>query len=188
MVQPVDFYEISIPQTQMQLIRDDSMFAAGTPVYFLDFVDDRLHLDGMSQTIVGRYNAQAVLDIVRYGSSSRGLYPVRIEAKGQAVIIEFNGYCSQLAFDTVRVNKVKNYGFQVITHHNKDIAKSVSLVDNCVAIECCEETKGCKVRYGGNGERNKSGRRLGARGNLVGYHAAALPSWCYMFSEVATEK
>ena len=183
-----DCYEISIPQTQMQLIRDDSMFAAGTPVYFLDFVDDRLHLDGVSQTIVGRYNAQAVLDIVRYGSSSRGLYPVRIEAKGQAVIIEFNGYCSQLAFDTVRVNKVKNYGFQVITHHNKDIAKSVSLVDNCVAIECCEETKGCKVRYGGNGERNKSGRRLGARGNLVGYHAAALPSWCYMFSEVATEK
>ena len=76
-------YEISVPQAQMQLIRDDSSFVAGTPVYFLDFVDDRIHLNGKSQTVVGRYNAAAVLDILRYGYSDRGLYPVDIKIEGE---------------------------------------------------------------------------------------------------------
>ena len=118
-----DCYEISIPQAQMQLIREDSLFVAGTPVYHLDFVNDRLHLDGKSQTVVGRYNAAAVLDIVRWGDSNRGLYPVKVKSEGKAAIIEFNNSGGKLAFDTINVNKVKNYGFSVITPDNKDISQ-----------------------------------------------------------------
>ena len=183
-----DCYEISVPQAQMQLIRDDSLFVAGTPVYFLDFVDDRIHLDGKSQTVVGRYNAAVVLDIVRYGYSSRGLYPVDVKSEGKMAIIEFNDNDGALEFDTINVIKVKNYGFSVITPDNKDIAQKVSIVENKIVIECNDDTKGCRVRYGANGEKNKSGRRLGARGNLVRRYSSALPSWCYMFDEATTER
>ena len=183
-----DCYEISVPQAQMQLIRDDSLFVAGTPVYFLDFVDDRIHLDGKSQTVVGRYNAAAVLDIVRQENSRRGLYPIDVNSEGKMTTIEFNDYDGTLEFDTINVNKVKNYGFSVITPDNKDIAQKVSIVDNKIVIECNDDTKGCRVRYGANGEKNKSGRRLGARGNLVRRCPSALPAWCYMFDEATTER
>ena len=183
-----DCYEISVPQAQMQLIRDDSLFVAGTPVYFLDFVDDRIHLDGKSQTVVGRYNAAAVLDIVRQENSRRGLYPIDVNSEGKMTTIEFNDYDGTLEFDTINVNKEKNYGFSVITPDNKDIAQKVSIVDNKIVIECNDDTKGCRVRYGANGEKNKSGRRLGARGNLVRRCPSALPAWCYMFDEATTER
>ena len=182
-----DCYEISIPQVQMQLIRDDSCFVAGTPVYFLDFVDDRIHLDGKSQTVVGRYNAAAVLDIVRRGDSNRGLYPVNVKSKGNTAIIEFNNSGGKLVFDTINVNKVRNYGFSVITPDNRDIAQRVGIVNDNIVIECSDNTKGCKVRYGANGEKNKSGRRFGARGNLVRRNAAKLQVWCYMFDEATNE-
>lgn len=178
-----DCYEMSVPQAQMQLIREDSLFVAGTPVYFLDFVDDRLHLDGKSQAAVGQYHAAAVLDIVRSGTSCRGLYPVKVEAEGNTAVIEFNENGGTLDFDTVTVVKVLNYGFSVATPDNRDIARKVSLCGNRVVIECGEDTKGCKVRYGANGEKNKSGRRSGARGNLVRKSEAQLPAWCYMFDE-----
>lgn len=189
-------YEISVPQAQMQLIRDDSCFVAGTPVYFLDFVDDRIHLDGKSQTVVGRYNAAAVLDILRYGYSDRGLYPVDIKIEGKIAIIDFNKNDSKelvdnsgkLEFDTINVNKVKNYGFSVITPDNKDIAVKVTIVDDKIVIECNADAKGCKVRYGANGEKNKSGRRLGARGNLLRRNSSMMPEWCYMFDEATTER
>lgn len=201
-------YEISVPQAQMQLIRDDSCFVAGTPVYFLDFVDDRIHLDGKSQTVVGRYNAAAVLDILRYGYSDRGLYPVDIKtggnvegriggkSEGTTVIIDFNkndskewvGNSGKLEFDTINVNKVKNYGFSVITPDNKDIAEKVTIVDDKIVIECNADAKGCRVRYGANGEKNKSGRRLGARGNLLRRNSTMMPEWCYMFDEATNER
>ena len=189
-------YEISVPQAQMQLIRDDSCFVAGTPVYFLDFVDDRIHLDGKSQTVVGRYNAAAVLDILRYGYSDRGLYPVDIKIEGKIAIIDFNKNDSKelvdnsgkLEFDTINVNKVKNYGFSVITPDNKDIAVKVTIVDDKIVIECNADAKGCRVRYGANGEKNKSGRRLGARGNLLRRNSSMMPEWCYMFDEATNER
>ena len=181
-------YEISVPQAQMQLIRDDYCFVAGTPVYFLDFVDDRIHLDGKSQTVVGRYNAAAVLDILRYGYSDRGLYPVNVKSKGNTAIIEFNNSGGKLVFDTINVNKVRNYGFSVITPDNRDIAERVGIVNDNIVIECSDNTKGCKVRYGANGEKNKSGRRLGARGNLLRRNSSMMPEWCYMFDEATNER
>ena len=183
-----DCYEISIPQVQMQLIRENSTFIAGTPVYFMDFVNDRLHLNGKSQTVVGRYNAAAVLYIVRRGDSNRGLYPVNVKSKGNTAIIEFNNSGGKLVFDTINVNKVRNYGFSVITPDNRDIAQRVGIVNDNIVIECSDNTKGCKVRYGANGEKNKSGRRFGARGNLVRRNSSMVPEWCYMFDEATTER
>ena len=103
-------------------------------------------------------------------------------------IVEFNNNAGTLEFDTININKVKNYGFSVITPDNKDIAQKVTIVDNKIVIECNADTKGCRVRYGANGEKNKSGRRLGARGNLVRRCPSALASWCYMFDEATTER
>ena len=94
----------------------------------------------------------------------------------------------KLEFDTINVNKVKNYGFSVITPDNKDIAEKVTIVDNKIVIECNADAKGCKVRYGATGEKTKSGRRLGARGNLLRRNSSMMPEWCYMFDEATNER
>lgn len=183
-----DCHEISVAQSQMQLIRDDSLFVAGTPVYFLDFVDERLHIDGKSQTAVGRYNAMAVADIVRHGRCNGGLYPVSVVSIGNIVTVGFN-HRDGLTFDTIQVRKAENYGFCVITSDNRDITEDVRLTQDGVVIRCSGNTNGCMVRYGCNGESDKSGRLHGARGNLVRRSDdAGLPQWCYIFSEQTTER
>jgi hypothetical protein len=85
-----------------------------------------------------------------------------------------------------------HYGFSVITPDNKDIVQTVSIQDDCVLIQCSEQPKGCKVRYAINGEKFKSGRLHGPRGNLrdsQGEHQKAhvngktypLHNWCWQF-------
>ena len=75
-------------------------------------------------------------------------------------------------------------GFSVFTPDGRDIATSVSLRDSIVEISASESVKGCKVRYAVNGDKGKSGRFYGARGNLSLRKAGHLPEWCYMFSVV----
>ena len=111
-----------------------------------------------------------------------------MKSKGNTAIIEFNNSGGKLVFDTINVNKVRNYGFSVITPDNRDIAERVGIVNDNIVIECSDNTKGCKVRYGANGEKNKSGRRLGARGNLLRRNSSMMPEWCYMFDEATNER
>jgi len=97
-----------------------------------------------------------------------------------------------LILDTLHVTPPTHYGFSVITPDNKDIAKSVSIQNDCVYIQCSEQPNGCRVRYAINGEQHKSGRKHGPRGNLrdsQGEHQKAyingknypLHNWCWQF-------
>lgn len=45
-------YETSIPQAQMELVRDNSFFVAGTPTYFLSFARERMHINAISQNVL----------------------------------------------------------------------------------------------------------------------------------------
>ena len=176
-----DCYEATIPQAQLELIIGDSLFEAGTPIYFLDFVNHKLHLAGKGQQTVGRYNAMSALDIIRHTTSRSGLYPSSVSSHDDKAYVTFRIGSGHLAFDTIQVKKAPNYGFSVITPDGRDIATSVSLRDSIVEISASESVKGCKVRYAVNGDKGKSGRFYGARGNLSLRKAGHLPEWCYMF-------
>lgn len=184
--------ETKVPQAQMELVRDDTLFWASGPTYPYSFSREYIHLDGVSQKRFGNLAALSALNIIRGGERRQGLVPVMAKAKEDKVWITFHVPCSPLCLDTVAVANPGNYGFSVITSSHHNIAKGVSLQGDTVIIECSEPTKDCRVRYAINGERLKSGWRKGSRGNLRdsqgnGQTATIcgtvfpLHNWCYQF-------
>ena len=85
-----------------------------------------------------------------------------------------------------------HYGFSVITRDNRDIVEQVILQDDRVHLICSESPMGCRVRYAINGEKMKSGRLHGPRGNLRDSQGDSITitiqgepypihNWCYQF-------
>lgn len=184
--------EAQVPQSQLELVRDDSLFWASGPTYPYDFARERIHIDGTSHQLHGQLVALTALDIIRGRNLQRGLLPEETSYKDKEITIKFHVPCPPLILDTLHVTPPTHYGFSVITPDNNDIVQTVSLQNDCVYIQCSEQPKGCKVRYAINGERMKSGRQHGPRGNLrdsQGEHLKAflngknypLHNWCWQF-------
>lgn len=186
-----DCYETSIPQGQMELVRDDSLFMASGPTYPYSFVDERVHIDGISQKRLGYL---AGLSVIRSLESkpSKGLTPADFYIVDDTVVVSFNVSAPPLVFDTLAVNKAVNYGFSVIDTTNRNILQYVTLKDNTVKLHCISNPLGSKIRYAVNGTLGKNGHEHGPRGNLrdsQGENLTAnilnkqypLHNWCYQF-------
>ena len=173
-------YEATIPQAQMELAREKGLFAAGTPVYPFSFVDERIHLDGKSQQEVGRRHAFVVLDIIRKGESSAGLYPTLIAAHDSIVTVKFNR--GPLSIDTTNVSPAKNLGFSVITPDGRDITSRVDVTTDSIVINCNAPATACCIRYAINGTKQKTGGKAGPRGNIKAADGKR-DYWCFMFAE-----
>lgn len=173
-------YEATIPQAQMELAREKGLFAAGTPVYPFSFVDERIHLDGKSQQEVGRRHAFVVLDIIRKGESSAGLYPTLIAAHDSIVTVKFNR--GPLLIDTTNVSPAKNLGFSVITPDGRDITSRVDVTTDSIVINCNAPATACCIRYAINGTKQKTGGKAGPRGNIKASDGKR-DYWCFMFAE-----
>ena len=173
-------YEATIPQAQMELAREKGLFAAGTPVYPFSFVDERIHLDGKSQQEVGRRHAFVVLDIIRKGESSAGLYPTLIAAHDSIVTVKFNR--GGLTIDTTEVSPAKNLGFSVITPDGRDITSRVDVTTDSIVINCNAPATACCIRYAINGTKQKTGGKAGPRGNIKAADGKR-DYWCFMFAE-----
>jgi hypothetical protein len=189
-----DCRETAVPEAQMRLLRDDTLFWTSGPVYPYTFARDYIHIDGTSQKRLGHLAALSALDIVRGGRRRRGLLPTIIEARGNCVKVGLSVPCGPLCIDTLGVANPGHYGFSVITPDGRDIAASVALSADTVVIGCTEEPRGCKVRYAVNGEPMKNGRTCGPRGNLrdsqgdrltavIGGERYPLHNWCFQFDE-----
>jgi len=187
-----DCPETEVPQTQLELVRDHPAFHASGPMYPYDFVDEIIHIDGISHQRHGQLVAMAMLDILRHQKKPRGLLPLSAKSQGQEVVIDFQVPYPPLVLDTIRVAKADHYGFSVITPDHRDIAQTVSLHDNSVHIQCSESTENCRVRYAINGEKTKSGRLHGPRGNLrdsqgdtitllIMGNTYPIDNWCWQF-------
>jgi hypothetical protein len=184
--------ETEVPQTQLELIRENRSFHASGPVYPYDCVHDIIHIDGLGQKKHGLLVGLAVLDIIQQKDNKRGLFPQKAKNHDMEVVIEFQIPCPPLVIDTIQVAKVDCYGFSVITPDNRNIAKTVTLHGDSVYILCSEQPINCKVRYAVNGEYMKSGRLHGPRGNLrdsqgdsitIAFDGNKYPvhNWCYQF-------
>ena len=184
--------ESQVPQSQMELIRDDSLFWPSGPTYPYTFARERIHFDGISQKRFGYLAALTANAIIHHETQKCGLYPIKAEASDNTIVIHFQVPVPPLQLDTINVNIAPHYGFGVITNDNRDILQSVSLEDNTIRLTCSEAIDQCKVRYAINGEKKKSGNLKGPRGNLrdaQGDHYQAtimgkaypLHNWCYQF-------
>lgn len=184
--------ETKVPQTQMELVRDNPAFHASGPTYPYDCVNEIIHIDGYGQMQHGILVALAAHDIIRQQKGLRGLLPQKVVCHDKEIVVEFNVPYPPLKFDTTQVAIVANYGFSVITPDNRDITQSVFLQENSVHILCSEPARDCRVRYAVNGEYMKSGRLHGPRGNLRDSQGDSLSitiqgkefpiyNWCYQF-------
>ena len=190
--------EAKVPQTQMELVRDDSLFWASSPTYIYTFAREAIHIDAIGQKRLGNMAARAALGIIREGKRQKGLVPLRTETDGNNLNIVFNVPCPPLAFDTLLVKKAQHYGFSVITPQGTDLVTDVLMMnDSTVTIRCSQSPIGSKVRYAINGELTKSGYEHGPRGNLrdsqgnnqtvtIGQSVYAQHNWCYQFDFLCT--
>jgi transcription elongation factor Elf1 len=185
--------ETSVPQAQLELVRDDSLFMASGPTYPYSFAGgERVHLDGISQKRLGYLAGLSVIRLLESQRSGKGLTPSKITVSGNVAEIAFNVPNPPLVLDTTAVLKAANYGFSVIDSTNTNILDRVSLQDNKLKLYCKSSPYGCKARYAVNGIKEKSGYRYGPRGNLrdsQGKEQTAtilkqvypLHNWCYQF-------
>lgn len=168
------------PTAQMELVREDSLIWASGPTYPYDFVNESLHIDAKGQKSIGLLAAKSALGILRNEKQIEGLMPLKYEVDSNDIRLFFNVPEPPLCFDTINVRKADNYGFSVIRKDDTDIITNVYLDQNVIVIECSDSPKGCKLRYGINGDLLKGGRRSGPRGNLRDSQSQ-IPNWCLLF-------
>lgn len=178
-----DGVEARTPTAQMELLRDDSLIWASGPSYPYDFVNESLHIDAEGQKSIGLLAAKSAMGILRNDKRYIGLMPIKHEIEGNDVRLLFNVPSPPLSFDTINVCKADNYGFSVIRKDDTDIISNVRIDQNTVIVECINSPKGCKLRYGINGEFLKGGRRYGPRGNLRDSQSQ-ISNWCLLFELV----
>lgn len=190
-----DCPEMRIPGAQMELIREDSLFWASTPVYPFTFAHEGIHLNAVGQQQVGSRAALSVLDIIRGNKHRQGLMPTSFEIEDQDVVVRFGQTQGTLLWDTISVSAVRCYGFSVVTPDGVDIAENATIEDQAVRIACKQSPTGCRVRYAVNGEPLKTGPQVGPRGNLrdtqgdqetvtIGRNTYRLDNWCYQFDVI----
>ena len=169
--------ETTVPQTFVDLLRDDQRFWASGPTYPYDCVGERIHIDAAGQQHIGMLAARSVLNIIHKGQRLRGLIPLETSIEGRDVIVRCHVPTPPLTLDTTQVVRAANYGFSVVTQAGRNIVQNVTLRGDTIRIACAESPEDCQVRYAVNGTPQKSGRKSGPRGNL----RDAADNWCYQF-------
>lgn len=184
--------EMRPAQAIVDLINEDSLFWASGPTYPYTFINERLHIDAIGQQHIGNLDAFAVMNLLKGRGKSYGLVPRSISANGNEVLIHMNVPCPPLVIDTISVLPVEHYGFSVISENNENIISSVKIEGDTIRLTCSRSPLNCKVRYAVNGEKMKSGRLHGPRGNirdcqgkkvkmLIKGEKYSINNWCYQF-------
>ena len=187
-----DTPETKVPQSIVDLIREDSLFWASGPTYPYTFVNEKLHIDAIGQQHIGYLDAIAIMNIIRKKGKTYGLIPMSISSQGNDVLVRYNVPHPPLVIDTINVSKIENYGFNVISKEHKDIIKDILIEGDIVKLKCSQSPINCKVRYAVNGEKMKSGHLHGPRGNLrdsqgeeyymdIAGNSYPIHNWSYQF-------
>lgn len=165
---PLDYdcIEMKPSQAIVDFINDDSLFDASGPTYPYNFMREYLHIDAIGQQHIGYLDAITVMNIIKGKGKTYGLIPQSLSVEGNDVIVNFRVPCPPLVIDTVNVRYADHFGFSVINHIGENIISDVSIEGDHVRLCCNNSPINCKVRYAVNGDKLKSGRLHGPRGNL----------------------
>ena len=165
---PLNYDCIAMKPSQaiVDFINEDSLFDASGPTYPYNFMREYLHIDAIGQQHIGYLDAITVMNIIKGKGKTYGLIPQSLSVEGNDVIVNFRVPCPPLVIDTVNVKYTDHYGFSVINQVGENIISDVSIEEDHVRLCCNNSPINCKVRYAVNGEKLKSGRLHGPRGNL----------------------
>jgi hypothetical protein len=165
---PLDYdcIEMKPSQAIVDFINEDSLFDASGPTYPYNFMREYLHIDAIGQQHIGYLDAITVMNIIRGNNKTYGLIPQSVTSEDNDVVVKFHVPCPPLILDTINVKYADHFGFSVINKDGEDIISEVSLEGDNVRLSCNKSPMNCKIRYAVNGEKMKSGRLHGPRGNL----------------------
>ena len=161
-----DCIEMGPSQTFVDLINEDTLFEASGPTYPYNFMREYLHIDAIGQQQMGYLEYLTAINIIRGNGKFFGLIPKSLSVEGNDVLVKFRVPCPPLVLDTISVKDADHYGFSVINKAGEDLVNEVSIENDLVRLKCTKSPIDCKVRYAVNGEKMKSGRVHGPRGNL----------------------
>src|SRR5574344_2510 len=185
---------LEVPQAQLDLVVNDTNFIPSGPLYPYSYVDQYVHMDGLSQKRFGALSALSAQRLLHGEPRKSFLYPDSYSVDNDTIVqVFFNVPFPPLSIDTLSVRKVKNYGFSVVNESGSDILDKVQLTPESVLLYCNGSVHGTSVRYAVNGQTMKSGNVLGSRGNLrdsqgdkynikIKGKIYTLPNWCYQFA------
>ena len=187
--------EMEPAQTFVDYINEDTLFEASGPTYPYHFMRDYLHIDAIGQQQMGYLEYLTAMNIIRGKGKSYGLIPQGLSVEGNDVLVRFRVPFPPLVLDTISVKYADHYGFSVINKAEKDILGDISIEENVVRLKCITSPIDCKVRYAVNGEKMKSGRLHGPRGNLRDSQGEKevltiqgknypIHNWCYQFDMI----
>lgn len=190
--QKYECVEMKPAQAIVDLIKEDTLFWASGPTYPYTFINEKLHIDAIGQQHIGNLDAIAVMNLLKGKRKTYGLIPLSVSPDGNDVLIYMNVPCPPLVIDTISVLPVEHYGFSVISEKNENILSSVKIEGDTIRLTCSKSVLNCRVRYAVNGEKMKSGRLHGPRGNLrdsqgnklsINIEGKKYPlyNWCYQF-------
>lgn len=184
--------EMEPPQTFVDFINEDPLFEASGPTYPYNFMREYLHIDAIGQQQMGYLQYLTAINIIRGKGKTYGLIPQALSTEDNDVLVKFHVPCPPLVFDTISVKHADHYGFSVINKAGEDIINNISIEGDVVRLSCIKSPIDCKVRYAVNGEKMKSGRLHGPRGNLRDSQGNKeilllegknypIHNWCYQF-------
>lgn len=187
-------HETEVPQAQMEIVSSEDCFIPSGPVYAYDYTADNIHLNGVSQKQFGALQALAAKRLLNGEGRGNALIPKSVEIQSDSIIkIVCNVPVPPLVFDTLLINKAENYGFSVVKSDNSNILKDIRIVKDTLVLSCSGNVHESKLRYAVNGDKMKSGRVNGPRGNLrdsqgdkyfimIKDEKCQLHNWCWQFS------
>lgn len=186
---PTVMYQMSTQQrgislSQLSAAKNSDLIALACPGYMLGYYDN-IHIDSVSERILGAYFAEAVKTIALDGGKFEPLWPVSCDISGNFVTITFNK--SGLVIDSALVPAQTNNGFAV----SGVVVNTASVINgNQVRLVCESEPPiGAVVSYG----VNATGKApfIGRAGNLRDnsgrnkeFDGFPLHNWCVEFDWV----
>jgi hypothetical protein len=143
---------------------------------------DNIHIDSVSERILGAYFAQALKAIALDGGKWEALWPVARDVSGNFVTLTFNK--SGLAIDTTLMPAQTNSGFAV----SGTTVSGVTVINgNQVRLQCAAAPAlGATVSYGvtatGKGPFvGRAGNLRDSRGDNLAFDSFPLHNWCVEF-------
>lgn len=186
---PTVMYQMStqrraIALHQLTAARYSSLIAIACPAYMLSYYD-KIHIDSVSERILGAYFAQAIKTASLDGGKWEPLWPVACDVSGNFVTLTFNK--QGLVLDTTLMPAQTNSGFAV----SGTTISSVSVINgNQVRLQCAAAPAlGAVVSYGvtavGKGPyTGRAGNLRDSRGDNLAFDSFPLHNWCVEFDWV----
>ncbi|MDR2628210.1 MAG: T9SS type A sorting domain-containing protein [Dysgonamonadaceae bacterium] len=142
--------ELSISMAQLEASNEQADIICAGPVY--PMTDRGGHLDPNGYRWFGEMLGKVYYKTIILGEDFKPLQPEKVscEADGKTLKVKFHVPVPPLVLDTLIVEKISDYGFEVYDNNVRKSIANISVSDDCVYITCTTALTGTvEIAYAG---------------------------------------